>query len=898
MKPVYDPRQLASDSALLEPKTDFYSSIKSVIDKFTDRRDGEYVVFIQVGSFYELYYSQAEKYAQLLGLKSTHKETKEGSIPFSGFPDYALNKYLPIIFEKGLKTVVCKQVENPLTGNITRPVDRLITAGTVIDDSLRDYHRNNFLMSLSFPDDYLKNPEGKKIGVSWCDVNLGQFSYVETSYSELMATIIRIDPAEILISNKISLEELVSGRWFPEFVDLKNYYITQFGIPSSKKSFDQFLDKFQDTPRIITNSWDKFTVKEKSAAMQLLHYLDFCIPNHKPSFTLPIRDIPKTVMKIDTRASQDLELTHTIQNRHRVGTLLHIMDKTVTSPGARLLNTWLLAPSTQVEEIKSRQDLVGCFLKNMEFTQFLSTELKNTADVNRILKRIDNDNADIFEYLELANTIENLRNFAKDIKKRFKKDVDLIEKVTAVFSHFNKSRKLHCLAKDIIKTIDPSLSYRKSDFKIESQVVRQYWNVQPSATVELQKLHSEYETLVNSFNKFESSFSQILRERKYNGSIKFIRDLKTFNHVIELKSTSKVISTIVKELNFQVAEKSKSCTKLNHPEWSTLAPQMEQIERKIIVAEQEIMNSFKIKIQEIYKDMRKISPVIERLDVLQSFANLALEKNLVRPHIDNSKEFKVIDGRHLVVEHGLRLRMGTDFTDPYALGFTSNSCWLNNANVEDFKELTTDGPHSCPAQSYILTGPNMGGKSTYLRSLALIAILSQIGSFVPAESVHLGIIDSIFTRIGSNDNIYKNQSTFMIEMLEMGRILRESTDRSLVLLDEVGRGTSSKEGVAIGFAGLKKLICPKKGNGNKVLFATHFGPELIELIDNSPEMKKKIQFYKTSLEKVKDDGPIDERVKFNHKLQRGVCVYSHALEVAQLAGWPADAVEIAKDMLH
>lgn len=854
-------------------RTDFYQTIKDINSKFSNRIDGEYVVLVQVGSFYELYYDQAEKYAGLLGLKATHKQTRSGPIPFSGFPDHSLNKYLPITFEKGLKTVICKQVENPVTGVITRPIDRLITPGTVIDDVLRDYHKNNFLVSLSFPDEYLKDPESKKIGVAWCDVNLGIFSYVETTFGSLLATLTRIDPSEVVISNKVDINELVSGRWFPELVDLKRYFITQYNMPVSKNHFEDHLDKFTDNHKLLKSTWDKFSPKEKSASLMLLHYLDFCVPNHRPAFNLPIKDLPKTIMKIDPRAAEDLELIHTIQTRNRVGALAHIMDKTVTNPGARMLNMWLLAPSTSVHEIVQRQQLVESLLENLGFMDNLMTNLKETCDVTRILKRIDNNNCSFYEYLELARTIELLNEISKSLKKH--PDPLLVDRMQLVLDKFAKSKKIHKLARDIFKTIDSTLSYRKVDSeRADNDIVRSYWNVQRGASPQLDTLRRKYDALVEEFNELEARHLQNFKDNGYNGSVRFTKDFKTYHYVIELKSQSKCIPQLIQTLNLKVFEKSKSVTKLDSPEWTRIGESLVKLEEMISAVENEILKGFQSRVQKMYKDLRLISPVIEYLDVLQSFANLALEKNFTKPTVDDSNIFEIKNGRHLVVEEGLRNN------------HTLNSFTTNNCNIES-------------SRAWVITGPNMGGKSTFLRQNALIAILSQIGSFVPADYAHIGVIDKIFTRVGSSDNIYKHQSTFMVEMNETAVILREATEKSLVIVDELGRGTSTMEGVSIAYSSLIHLL---QKNRSKTLFATHFGPELYDLISRNAKIRDAIEFYRTELVKLKvkrgDFKPIDERIQFNHKLLRGVSEYSHALDVADLAGFPKETLKLAQQTLH
>lgn len=856
--------------------TDFYKTIKSINAKFSNRIDGEYVILIQVGSFYELYYEQAEKYSSLLGIKFTYKQTKMGPVPFSGFPDHSLNKFLPIIFKNGLKTVICKQVENDITGHISRPIDRLVTPGTIIDDVLRDYHKNNFALALSFPEDYLNNPEGKKIGVAWCDVNLGIFSYVEATYNTLLATLTRIDPSEVIITNKIDLDELLNGRWFPELIDLKRYYITQFNPNlSSISTLGTHIKKFNDNERLIKSIWDRFTLKEKNASLMLLNYLDFCIPNHNLSFNLPIKDLPKTIMKIDPRAAEDLELIQTIQSKNRVGTLAHIMDRTVTTPGSRLLNSWLLAPSTNTKEIKQRHDLIESFLKNQNFMSELVTKLKNTCDITRILKRIDNDSGNFDDYLELAKTIKILKEIWSDLK--LNKDQHLTNRIDVIMNKFMNTKKIHKLSRDLLKTIDPVLNYTKSSDnffgKTENETVRTYWNIRKDSSLELHKLRDEYDALVEEYYSMHSKFKGSIRELGYNGSYKFSKDFKTFQYIIEFRSTSKCIPKIIRELKLEIFEKSKTVTKINYPQWTRIGKSLVELEIKITKLENDILKNYQVRIRKMYQHLRLISPIIEKLDVIQSFTTLTRELNLKKPIIDSSETFNISKGRHLIVEEGLR-------HSNKLKSFVSNDLSMDSEGL-----------------SWVITGPNMGGKSTFLRQNALIAILAQIGSYVPADYAHIGIIDKIFTRVGSSDNIYKHQSTFMVEMNETANILREATPKSLVIIDELGRGTSTKEGISIAYASLNQLVLKNK---SKVLFATHFGLELSELIKSDSKLVSKIEFYKTDLIRLSDEGfkPIDERIIFNHKLIKGISEYSHALDIAHLAGFPTDTLKLAQKTLN
>lgn len=863
--------------------TDFYQNILDTYETYSNRPDGKYIVLIHVGSFYELYFDQADKYSNMLGLTLTKKNLKLGPVSFSGFPDRMLDKYMDIIYKAGFKAVICNQVLDTVTNTISRPVDRIMTPGIIIDESCRDFHCNNYLMAISFPEDLTNDIDRKKIGIAWCDVSLGLFYILEVNFTQLFSTITRINPSEILISEKTNIKELINSSIFPEMADLKSYYITHYHEKSKKKSLKEFVWRFSDNKRLVSTTLDSMSQKETSAASLLLHYLDMCIPNYKTSFQLPTRSLPKTLMQIDSNAAQDLELLETIKSRKKIGALSHLIDKTVTSPGARLLNTWLLAPSTDLKEINHRHDLLELFIKESYFLNTLNIRLKKTADINRTLRRIDNAKADRYEYLELSTTIKILDDIYESMREILpKKSVKLLE---PIFDNFINSSKIHKLSKQIDDTIDPKVSYLKSNSNgLDGEIIREFWEIKNTASTHLKKLRKEYDTLVSEASNLKEELKALFKEEGYSGSLRLIKDMKTYEYVIELKSTSKVIPLLIKNLGLNVKEKSKSVTKLKNDRWCEIGDRLIKLEYDIILEEGKIMNDLNTKIAKLYKELRKLSPIIEVLDVTQSFANLTLQFGLNKPKMVDSNLFQVINGRHIVVEEGLKNRI--DFVN-----FTANDCKIKSS------------------EAWVITGPNMGGKSTFLRQNALIAILAQIGCYVPADSAVIGVIDKIFTRVGSSDNIFKHQSTFMVEMNETAVILREATERSLVIIDELGRGTSTNEGVAIAFATLFRLLTVNKA---KVLFATHFGPELLKLIQSNKEIRKQIFFYKTSLYDDESSGneitsgdknidinsenvkATDQKLLFNHKLIKGVSFHSHALKIAELAGFPKDVLILAE----
>ncbi|ODV85035.1 hypothetical protein CANARDRAFT_8165 [[Candida] arabinofermentans NRRL YB-2248] len=848
--------------------TDFYQGIKDITDHYANKGP-DYVVLMQVGSFYELYFDQATKFSSMLGLTLTKKKLRTQDVAFSGFPDYRLDKYLQTIFSSGLKAVICDQKHDSVKNIIERPVDRLVTPGTVIDDGLRDFHCNNFILSMTLPEDpFKKDFTSLKIGLCWADVALGRFFVLESTLNDLMANITRINPSEILINDSVDIDSLISGRWFPELGDLRKYYITTYSAPANKKKLPDFVDRFTDNKKLVNSILESWTVKEVSAASMLLHYLDECLPTYKFNFDLPKRSLPDTIMQIDPRAAQDLELTETIRGGFKIGALANIIDRTLTDPGSRLLSTWLLAPSTDVKDIAKRQSYISVFLKDEMFVEDTISILKRTSDINRTIRRVDNGRAELSEYLELANTIflvDELRDMT--VKSS---NSTLRKLVLPLFNEFVEAKILLKLAKRINRTINPKTMISKPDnYKLDTDITRRNWSVQPTATPRLQQMRADYDNLLESYDTLSTELKAQCESYGYNAAVRLIRELRTGEFVVELKSSNKSLERMIKDAKFEYKEKTKTSVKIVNPEWKTLGNQMLKLEQAITLEEMVILEDLKSSLLRSNLELSKVSPVIETLDTSISFTSLARDKNLVCPIVDKSTHFEIEEGRHLVVEEGLKGNIAL------IENFTANPCFLD------------------AGESWVITGPNMGGKSTFLRQNALIAILAQIGSFVPAKSARIGVIDKIFTRVGSSDNIYRHQSTFMVEMNETAIILRDSTRRSLAIVDELGRGTSTAEGIAVAFASLSHLI---KRNNSKVLFATHYGSELEKLILNDPELTGKVKFYHTSLSKIRAGNlPIDEKIVFNHHLTEGVSYHSHALEVAELAGFPNDALNVAKD---
>ncbi|GMG55781.1 unnamed protein product [Ambrosiozyma monospora] len=462
-----------------------------------------------------------------------------------------------------------------------------------------------------------------------------------------------------------------------------------------------------------------------------------------------------------------------------------------------------------------------------------------------------------------------------------------------LFDSVDDRRALNRLADKILKTIHQDVMLMNTESGGSrmggADVIRRNWSICSTASKKLKAFRAKYDQFVVQYDSLTDGLAESFGEFGYKGKINLIRDLKSGCFVVELKSSSKIIPTLIKELRLEHIEKTKTSVKILDSSWTKLGEQLVLLEQQIQIEESLILKALKQKITSKSAEFIQLSSIIEQLDIAQSFASLAREKNLVCPKVDNSSKFEIVEGRHLVVEKGLQnhnnhshhTHHDSDYTVTRTKNFTPNSCTLT------------------PTHPHVITGPNMGGKSTFLRQNATIAILAQIGSYVPATSAHIGIIDRIFTRVGSSDSIYHNESTFMVEMKETSEILKNATPRSLVLIDELGRGTAGLEGVSVAYACLWRLCSL---NQCKVLFATHFGMELERLIcggDNADVREEKgnglnVKFFHTEMVPVKD-GNGDDVMVINHRLKSGISYYSHAVDIAKLAGFPQDTLDLAKD---
>ncbi|CEP61814.1 mismatch repair ATPase MSH1 LALA0_S04e01310g [Lachancea lanzarotensis] len=868
--------------------------VRDTMDKYKD-----YVVLTQMGSFYELYFEHAELYAPKLNLSLTSRDYVHGKVAFAGFPVHQIQRHLKVLVkEYGFSVAVADQFKKEVVlsndaNRFFRRVTRIVTPGTFIDEAFENLQENTFLLSLDFPENCMQKPADidMKVGLCWCDISTGEVFVLQVLLKDVVSAIARIRPREILLDENLVNFNIENGRWYPELVELKKYFVTYQRLPSRHREIRSFNHLFcngethnQNVAELDMTLQD-FTQKEVAALRKALLYLEEHLPDTAVNLQIPQRQLTNSIMQIDSRTSSALELNTTLRTNTKKGSLLSVIRRTVTPSGSRLLAQWLSAPSLDICEIHKRQKIVALFQNDFNKTKVLIRLLKQTYDMPRIIQMFSFGKGDAAEVLQLSQSLkraESIGSFIKEelcnrkhgSKKLFSPlvqslnyDKDLIDRVHRSLDEEQLRTYENAQA---IGAIEHEETAGESSDQFADSVL---WVVRPDSNIELQELHQHHKCLLTDQKNLKQELMGV-----FTGSIQartlHLKIKQTSEYAIHISATAANMKEISKSLRdglsfqgsvFRILQKSSQSIWLSHKSWVGLGQELHYATARIRKEEEALIDEFKREFVSKSSAIRSTAHTLDYIDVLASFAQLALEKNLVCPHVDSSYNISIKEGRHIMVEDALTAR-----------------------SLEKFTPNDTD---LYAGKLWVITGPNMGGKSTYLRQNAIIVIMAQIGCPVPCKSATIGVVDKIFSRIGSADDLYNEMSTFMVEMIETGYILKGSTSRSLAILDEIGRGTSGREGVSIAFAALKHLI---EKNECRSLFATHFGKELRTLIESKckPSFKERVSYYQSA---VHDGG--GDTFFYDHKLTPGICEKSDAIKVALKAGFPKSAIEDAKEIL-
>lgn len=783
------------------------------------------ILLYRIGDFYEMFYDDAKLASRLLELVLTGRDCgQKERAPMCGVPFHSADSYIAKLVSKGYKVAICEQTEDPAKakGLVRREVIRIITPGTVIESNMLDESKNNYLCSICVID--------STVGICFADVSTGEIHVTEFELENTQDKVIneleRFSPSEIILNASAASQNRLKDY-------LKKHQEVSSEILEEKK-FNS-----DDCENIVKNHFEVDDVNSlasgmgKQGVIAVGVALDYLYTVQKTSLS-NVRTVDyyseTKFMKLDFSARRNLELTETMRNREKRGTLLWVLDKTKTAMGKRLMRSYIDQPLVNCVKIIKRQNAVAELVDNEELRDEIVDNLTSIHDIERLITRISYNTANARELRSLAETIQSLQPIKALVSKC-------------------QSNLLKCIYEDIDPLQDV---YDYIDNAIHEDppfTVREGGLIKDSFSEDLDSLRS----IVNDGKSFIANIQ--LKEQEKTGIKKLkIGYNRVFGYYIEVSKS--YLDLVPPE--YIRKQTLTNCERFITQELKDLESKVLGAQERITSLEYELFCNVRNNVSQQLDRIQKTAHAIAQLDVYCSLAKVAVSNNYVCPEINDSDKIEIKDGRHPVVELMLD-----------GVPFVPNDTLLDN-NEDNIS---------------IITGPNMAGKSTYMRQVALIVVMAQIGSFVPATFANIGIVDSVFTRVGASDDLASGQSTFMVEMSEVASILENATKNSLIILDEIGRGTSTFDGMSIARA-VVEHIADRKKLGAKTLFATHYH----ELTDMEEEFKG-VKNYYISCKKRGDD------IIFLRRIVRGACDGSYGIEVAKLAGVPNGVVKRAKVIL-
>ncbi len=780
------------------------------------------ILLFRVGDFFETFAEDAKTASKVLGITLTKRANgKATHVALAGFPHHAIDTYLPKLVRAGFRVAVCEQVENPkfAKGLVKREVVEVITPGVAFSDKLLDHKNNNYVASI-----FLLN---ENVGISFSDISTGEFYAYEVHQSFLEEQIHHINAAEILISKeqKGILEPIIEAQNLPVRITKIEEWI--FDIDYAN---DILLEHFN------TKTLKGFGIESltfgKVAAGVVLNYLKETQKgklNHLNRISLYN---PSDYMMLDASTRRNLEISFTMQDGKREGSLISILDKTETPMGGRLLKKWINAPLKKLKPILQRQESIEEFFKKKKLRENLQNELKEIGDIERLISKVCTGRANPRELVNLKTSLKKIPLLKQLLDQA---DSNNIGKIN------NRLNELE----NIVEKLELSISDNPPLSITDGGIIRSGFSPELD---EIRDISSNAKTWIANMQKSE-------RDRSKISSLK-ISFNRVFGYYIEISNThrDKIPENYIRKQTLVNSERY-------------ITPELKEYEEKVLNAEENISNLEYNLFNEIRnyvaaetEAIQENAKLIAMLDTYLSFAECADAYNYVKPEINERDTIEIVNGRHPVVEQILS----------HGDKFTPNDCNLSNDTT----------------QIVVLTGPNMAGKSVYLRQVGLLVLLAQIGSFIPVESANIGLIDRIYTRVGASDNITAGESTFLVEMQEAANILNNATSKSLILFDEIGRGTSTFDGISIAWS-ITEYLHENPNVAAKTLFATHYH-ELNEMAELFPRIKN----YKVDVREYGD------KVIFLHKVSPGGADHSYGIQVAQMAGLPLFVVNRAKAILE
>jgi DNA mismatch repair protein MutS len=787
------------------------------------------LLFYRMGDFYEMFFDDAVAAAEALDIALTKRGKHEGNdIPMCGVPVHAAEGYLLTLIRKGFRVAVCEQMESPAEAKkrgykaiVKRDVVRLVTPGTLTEEALLNARRHNYLAAFAEVRD--------TTALAWVDISTGAFHVMPLPKVRLGPELARLAPSELIVSDakEADLYELVS-----------DFDLALTGLARSAFDSSGAEKRICDLFNIATlDAFGTFTRAEVSAMGALIDYLDITQKGKLPLLRPPQRENEARTVQIDAATRRNLELTHGT-NGGRAGSLLAIMDRTATAGGARLLERRISSPSRVLETISDRLDAVTFGVNSATLVQELRSTFRKVPDLDRALSRLSLDRGGPRDLTAIRNGLIEAELIAETLSSHDLPNL-LASSISGLGGH---SELIDHLEQALVA--EPPLLARDGGF------------IAPEHNDELdeaRKLRDEGRSVIAQMQqKFVSDTGISTLKIKHNNVLGYFIET-TATHAEKMLSApfSETFihrQTTANQVRFTTVELSEMETKILNAGNRAL-----EIEKRLY---EELKNSILDQAAEI----GVTSSGLAEIDLALSLADLAVSENWTKPRVDNSRAFAITGGRHPVVEQALAQQSGAPFI--------ANDCDLS----------TEEG-----ANIWLLTGPNMAGKSTYLRQNAIIGLMAQIGSYVPATTAHIGMISQLFSRVGASDDLARGRSTFMVEMVETAAILNQADDRALVILDEIGRGTATYDGLSIAWATLEHL---HDVNKSRALFATHY--------HEMTALSGKLSGVDNATVTVKE---WEGDVIFLHEVRKGAADRSYGVQVAQLAGLPDSVIARARVVL-
>ena len=786
----------------------------------------DHLLFYRMGDFYELFFEDAVVAAGALDIVLTKRgKHQDNDIPMCGVPVHSYESYLQRLIRKGFKVAICEQTEDPEEAKkrgsksvVARAVVRVVTSGTLTEEALLDARAHNYLAALA--------TAGGDLALAWLDVSTGDFSVMSLAPAAVAAELARLSPGEVLVSETAAQRP----ELFEVLGDWKQVLTVLPAAPFDSTAGERALKRVYGVATL--DAFGAFTRPELGAAGALVDYIERTQRGRLPRLMPPVQIAAGASMAIDAATRRNLELVRTLGNE-RAGSLLSTIDRTLTGPGARLLAARLASPLTDVAAIAARHHEVAWFVNSSNQRATVRRELARAPDVERALTRCligrggPRDLAAIVQGLARAGT---LRDTLKDADapagmRVLVRDLGhhgvLIEKVgrALVSEPPALMRDGGFVAKGFSPRFDDLCALRDESRRLVLELQARY-----AASTGIARLKIAHNNVLGYFVEVSSNVGD-----------KLMAHDSGFHHRQTMANAARFSTPELAELERKIGEAADQALKL----------------------ELKIFDDFLHELRLLADDIAKAARALAVLDVSAALAELAVTQTWCRPAVDGTTAFRIVRGRHPVVEAALtKGRNGP---------FVPNDCDLDAQRL------------------WLMTGPNMAGKSTFLRQNAIIAVLAQMGSFVPAESAHIGVVDRLFSRVGAADDLARGRSTFMVEMVETAAILNQSGPRALVILDEIGRGTATYDGLSIAWAVIEHL---HEINRCRALFATHYH-ELVSLAGRLSGLAN----YTVRVKQWQGD------VVFLHEVVRGAAEASYGIEVAKLAGLPPAVLARASEVL-